>query len=679
MLRILVPFAAGILLHDYCNSWYPPVILLAIAVVAYAMLALLGTSPIKRYKFRPFFFIPIAAAGLSLGWIAALIHCPPRIPAEQRSHVQLTGRVQELAFTDFSMRMTVDLMDAKLPRCKVEVSTRGCDYTMRAGDVITWNGQLHEVGNLGNPFEMDYAAYLLHEKGIRYQQHLPHSQIHRIGHSSTLTTRMADVRRGLTLKVMNSRLSPAAQKLVVALLLGDNDMIDKTTRMEFSGAGIAHVLALSGLHMGIIAMLIWWLLFPLDYLRLKKLRLMITLMAIGCFAVFTGQSPSVVRSALMMGLTCCSVIFYRRSNPINSLCVAALLILVFSPASIYSVGFQLSFTTVAAILLFFSQQSLPLNMGNNALNRLIAISFTTLIATLATLSLTAHYFHTVSFLSLVTNVLVLPVLPVFMVLGALFLLLMAAGLHCALLDHALDAMSRYVHWSASTVFNIPWSHAGSVYVSTTGAIAYMVFIALLAMWLCRRDHRYYLWAAGGVCIFMLAHSLWLDSRMSRHGLVVFNSFSSTPVLYYDNGIGYFWVPDDPQCDVEVLNRFFAGFLSAHHIDETQVIDNDSTIRMSGVLISPPFAHLMNHRILAAGRSRWEKMGTASSSKMLINDIILTKRFKGPLTRLRERFDFDRVIISGAMQPSVLFATLHECDSLGVTAHALHNDGACEFQ
>jgi competence protein ComEC len=153
---------------------------------------------------------------------------------------------------------------------------------------------------------------MLHSKGIRYEQHLPVGDIRKVGLSPTLITRLAEVRRALASKVFNSMLSPGAQHFVVALLLGDSHYIDKMTRAEFSTAGIAHVLALSGLHVGIIALLIYWLLFPLDYMGLKKLRLALTLAAIVLFAVFTGLSPSVVRATVMTGFVFASLIFYLK-------------------------------------------------------------------------------------------------------------------------------------------------------------------------------------------------------------------------------------------------------------------------------------------------------------------------------------------------------------------------------
>ena len=659
----------GILAHHMWYCWWMPAMLIVIAIIAYRWLIANSRSPQGRLRWRTYFIVPIAVVSMGLGWLGAIIHCPPQLTEAQRTGRILTGRIAELDYTDFSMQMKVDLLDRQLPPCKVLISTRGCDYRMQAGDLVAWQAALDETGNLGNPDEMDYAAFLLHSEGIRYQQHLTLGQLKRIGQSPTLTTRMANVRRNLQLKVFNSRLSPAAQQFVCALLLGNSGIIDKATRQEFSAAGVAHVLALSGLHVGFIALIIWWLLFPLDFLRMKKVRLAITLLAIIAFAVFTGLSPSVVRSTVMIGMVFASYILYRRSVSLNALALAALIILVFSPSSLYSVGFQLSFITVGAVLLF---ASLPeaLKSRYNWVNYITSTVITSLVAMLATVALSAHYFHTISLMSVISNLLILPVLPVFMVLGALFLLVTSAGLSWNILNWLIDGIYRYIHGVTVTVNAIPGSHVSGVYVSSVGVVAYFVTIALVVLWIYRRNFRFLL-AAGCVLVLMLAHSLWQDYTTPRQGLVIFNSFSSTPVLYYDYGKGYVWTPDEEDTDSISFARYYAGFLARHEIQELRFITTGDTIALDGAMIRPPHAHLMGRRILAVGSGPWKRATT--QHPLRVDDIIITKRYHGTAAKLKELYRFDRLIISGAMQEKERL--MNECDSLGIKTHDLSTHGA----
>jgi len=647
-MRILVPLACGILIHPAAPFWQLPSLLILVAAIGYLWIHHISQQPNERLRWRPFLIAPLSLCALALGWGAAIIHEPAHIDTSLINGKVLTGRVVGLDYTDFSMRLKVDVLDHDLPQCKVLVSTRGCDYTMQAGDLVAWPAELIEVSNLGNPDEMDYASYLLHSEGIRYQQHLPVATVKKIGHSPTLFTRLTNLRRQLQLKIFNTSISPSSQHFIVALLLGDQSVIDKDTRQDFSAAGVAHILALSGLHIGVITLIIWWLLFPLDYMRLKKCRLLITLAAIALFAVFTGLSPSVVRSTIMIGLVFAAQFYHRRSVSFNALAVAALLILIFKPSAIYSVGFQLSFITVAAIVLF-ARVPQSLESKHQWVNHFTSTIITSLVAMLATIALSAHYFHTISLMSVLSNLFILPVLPVFMSLGALFLLVTVAGMHWPVLNCAIDTINDYIHWIARTVKMIPGSHWEGIYVSTFGIIIYFAIITLVAMWLYRRRYSYLI-AAGVALAVLLGHSLWVDVHTPRQGLVVLSSFTSTPVLSYSNGQGLVWTPDGEDTDSSAFVRFYAGFIARHGINHLKFIDNNDTIRTSQALIKPPLAYLMGHRILAVGNSNWKNV-SSPSHRLALDEIIITSRYRGDVEPLLERYRFDRMVISVAHQES----------------------------
>ena len=673
VIRILSPFVVGILVHRLWHSWWAPLLLIVLAVIGYAVLSARVRSPQERLRQRHLFIVPLAMVALALGWLCAVIHCPPHLTVEQRNGRMMTGCISHVDYTDFSMRLYLDVLDADLPRCKVLVSTRGCDYTLKTGDILTWPARLAEVGNMGNPGEMDYAGYLLDSKGIRYQQHLPVGQIMRIGYHPSVMSSMAAVRQNLERQVFSSRLSSGAQQFVVALILGDSGFIDKVTRAEFSAAGVAHILALSGLHVGFIALIIWWMLFPLDYVGLKKLRLVITLAAITLFAVFTGLSPSVVRATVMIGFVFASLIFHRRSVSLNALLMAALVILLFWPSALYGVGFQLSFITVGAVLLF-ARVPVCLESRYQVLNRLTATVITSVVALLATVVLTAHYFHTVSLMSVLSNLLILPVLPVFMPLAALFLLVTASGMEWHFLNHVIDALYGYIRWAAGAVNGLPLSHLGGVYVTTFGVIAYFVVMALVMMWLYRRHFSYLLAAACALAV-LLGHSIWVDAHTARRGVIIFNSFSSTPLLYYDHGKGYVWTPDDQEPDSADFSRFYAGFLARHGIDDLHFVLEGDTLHLDDAFIRPPYAMLMGHRMMAVGSGK-RKQSTVN--RLLdFDDIIVTRRFHGSAAGLKQYYGFNRIVISGGLYENMALES--ECDSLHLDSYNIARRGALEIE
>ena len=156
-------------------------------------------------------------------------------------------------------------------------------------------------------------------------------------------------------------------------------------------------------------------------------------------------------------------------------------------------------------------------------------------------------------------------------------------------------------------------------------------------------------------------------------MMVFNAFTSTPVLYYDHGKAWVWTPDDEEVDSTTFSRYYAGFLASHNISELQFIVGDSVQCLDGALFKPPHVHLMGRRLLAMGAGRWRHM--TSPQPLQLNQIIVTNRFHGTAAKLRELYRFDTLIISGAMHSTSLKPLLHACDSLDIPYHDLSQQGA----
>jgi hypothetical protein len=247
-----------------------------------------------------------------------------------------------------------------------------------------------------------------------------------------------------------------------------------------------------------------------------------------------------------------------------------------------------------------------------------------------------------------------------MVLGAIFLLVTAGGGHWQVLDTAIDGIDRYIHGAARMVNAIPGSHVSGVYVSSMGVVIWFIIMSLIGLWLYRRNYRWLL-AAACATVVLLAHSLWLDAHTPQRGLVIFNAYSSTPLLYFEAGKGYVWTPDDEQNDSSAFAHIHAGFMARHGINELVMVQGDTVLDLNGAFFKPPYAYLMGRRVIAVGSGRWKN--ATVDNPMQLDDIIVTKRFHGNAAKLKELYRFERLVISGAMHDAS--PLIHECDSLAV--------------
>lgn len=674
LLRILIPYALGVAAGMGRNALGIPLALMAIALMTIVVMAR-AKSPGIVLRLRPLWIIPIAMTGFGLGWINVWLAEPLTIDTAALEGKPLVARVDHIAMRDFSMKLTATLITTDgepSSAIKTELTTRGCDYTLQAGDLVAFTAHLRPIVNRGNPDEMDYVRYM-HEKGIRYTQHLPADYLVKCGTQPSLMTRLFNLKHRVEHHILASDLSAPVQHLIIAVILGNNDYIDTDTRSRFSQAGIAHILALSGLHVSLIVGIIWFLLFPLDFLRLKKLRLLISVVALVVFALFTGLSPSVVRATLMVGLTYIAMVLYRQSPPGNAIALAALVILVISPLSLTNVGFQLSFVTVASLIVFF--RPLDFTQNKNATVRFFgSILLTSAIASLSTMALTAHYFNMVSPMSWLANLVVLPLFTVMMPLCVAEVLLCICGVQIGLVERMLEWGYQAIDNISQAITALPASHLGNIYISNVSLITYFVILACLALWLHRKRFRYLLLSGAGV-VALLASMFVTRLNTPQQGLLILNNYSCTPILYYNNHRAQLWIPDDNgTTTVGDLQRYHSNLLAHRAIEQVDVVVGQTTLGQGEGFIKPPFCHAMGQRIMCVTNKSWKRL----HDRLDVDWLVMCRQSHYSPTEVLEHVQAKTIILSGAIYDKNYEVLKQQCATLKhVTLHSLRDDGAID--
>lgn len=280
--------------------------------------------------------------------------------------------------------------------------------------------------------DYDYGKYLLQNKkvGVGFVQP---SYWKRIGNAPLRTIRAYAIglRQRLIQRYIDAGLTDRSLAFISAITLGEKDSLDSNLREAFAVAGVAHVLAISGLHTGIIYLVITSLLTcfgfyrPLYEQRFRRVLLSVAIICIMWgYAFVTGMSPSVMRASLMLTIIQVGWMCGRHSISYNSLAATACICLWANPLSLFNVSFQLSFTAVLGILLFAKYLSYLFNMKGNWLLRWPRIIITTSIAaTIGTLPVTLYYFGQISHYFLLTNLVILPITYILVILGVAVLLL----------------------------------------------------------------------------------------------------------------------------------------------------------------------------------------------------------------------------------------------------------------
>jgi competence protein ComEC len=266
---------------------------------------------------------------------------------------------------------------------------------------------------------------------------------------------------------------PESKQIALALLLGQKESLSKEVKQAYSATGTQHILAVSGLHVGIIYSI---LLLPLTFFKqkghvLQKSYLIFVLGLIWIYALMTGFSPSVVRAVVMFSLVTLGQMRKRKPSIWNILAFSALLLLVLDPDIQTDLGFQLSYLAVAGIV---GLQPILLRMwapSNRVLDYFWQMATVTLAAQLITSPLTLHYFHSFPTYFLVANLLIVPLSYVILCVGVPFLLLAWIPIVGSVLGASVDFLLFIQNEITYTLQELPAALWKGIHLSFVGMVA----------------------------------------------------------------------------------------------------------------------------------------------------------------------------------------------------------------
>jgi len=289
------------------------------------------------------------------------------------------------------------------------------------GDFLHVEGKLHRPFNFSEDKNFSYEDYLK-TRGI----HLLLS-IKKDGRIEVLANNQGNSLRALSLmaryklkRILSLNLTPKEAGIMQAILLGDRSHIPKHVRLLFVQTGTAHILAISGLHVGVVVGLILIMLKVLPLGRRVQFLLAITFL-IG-YAFLTGGRPSVVRATSMAVVFLASFVVEKETDTLNTLCLAALIILLINPLSLFDIGFQLSFTCVLSIIFLSPKlKSIFIRWRSPEKSKMMRFVYDSISVSLGIWlgvdGLIAYYFGIITPITVLANLIVVPLLSVIVVLG----------------------------------------------------------------------------------------------------------------------------------------------------------------------------------------------------------------------------------------------------------------------
>lgn len=325
-------------------------------------------------------------------------------------------------------------------------------YTYRPGDIVSATGILRDARAKDIvPDAADYNRYL-YLQGVNSVLWLTKEEMYPISKASenTLSNILDKARAATTNAIIDSGAGSDASAFLTAVIVGDDSYLQPDTDEAFRTSGLAHLLALSGLHIGIIIMFIT---VCLSWMRPSRygyrIFYILIIAASFAYAAFAGMTPSVVRAACMLAVLCVSAIFQRRANVYNSLCVAIFLWLVINPLWLFAPGFQMSVCAVLGITIALRAVN-AYRIRRTWVKKALRIVIVPMAAMAATAIPAMAYFHTFPLYFLPANILASIAIAPMMFCGVLLAIATMTGIGHGALAYACDRLYAFIEFSAKT-------------------------------------------------------------------------------------------------------------------------------------------------------------------------------------------------------------------------------------
>lgn len=325
-------------------------------------------------------------------------------------------------------------------------------YTYRPGDIVSATGILRDARAKDIvPDAADYNRYL-YLQGVNSVLLLTKEEMYPISKASdnTLSNILDKARAATANAIIDSGAGSDASAFLTAVIVGDDSYLQPDTDEAFRTSGLAHLLALSGLHVGIIIMFIT---VCLSWMRPSRygyrIFYILIIAASFAYAAFAGMTPSVVRAACMVAVLCVSAIFQRRANVYNSLCVAIFLWLVINPLWLFAPGFQMSVCAVLGITIALRAVN-AYRIRRTWVKKALRIVIVPMAAMAATAIPAMAYFHTFPLYFLPANILASIAIAPMMFCGVLLAIATMTGIGHGALAYACDRLYAFIEFSAKT-------------------------------------------------------------------------------------------------------------------------------------------------------------------------------------------------------------------------------------
>jgi len=518
---------------------------------------------------------------------------------------------------------------------------------LKYGDIIIFSSKLNKPKSPLNPGEFDYGSYLL-QNGIVYTSYISSKNWKLIDYNpiNPIIAIAGNIRFKILSMLSQHGLSGNDYAVAAAILLGFDDFMGDNLKQDYIMAGAMHILCVSGLHVGIIFLVIS---FMLSFLRNNKfnniLKAIILTISVWTYATITGLSPSVQRASLMLTVFIIGNVLNRNRDTYNTLAISALMLLIINPLLIFNVGFQLSYAAVIGIITFHQPIYNLIYIKNAAADKIWSITVLSFAAQLATFPIATYYFHFFPPWFWLTNLFTFPLSFLIIATGLLFVLTSWIPLIPQLIGWALSGMIYLLNYVVGIVKFLPFSGIDYIYTSITMLFSIYLLIMLTFILLTKKKLKLLI-PVLTILTLIISLSTYHKYKTITQKKIAIYSINKHSAYDFINGNQHVLISDSTLMDKN-LDYQLKNSRTKWGIDNLQTIPVNDTIINNLVSIIDNFLFFEDMTIYIADGS---ENYYPTETKLPLDLVIISGKKNIDIRQLNSIFDFNKVVIDSSVPP-----------------------------
>ncbi len=528
---------------------------------------------------------------------------------------------------------------------------------------------LQPVKNTGNPGCFDYKRYCAFQ-GISHQVNLKQGEYVplKIENENLFRKFLFSTRAKIVLLLKRYIPGEKEAGLAEAMLIGYKEDLDQRLVQSYSNTGVVHIIAISGLHLGLIYWLLTLLCKPLAQRKGGKLVQPILIIAgLWLFSFVAGGSPSVLRSAVMFTCVVIGAHLNRKTSIYNSLAASAFLLLCYDPFWLWDAGFQLSYAAVLSLAIFYKPIYNLLFVSNKLLDLLWKSISVTLAAQILTVPVSIYLFHQFPNLFLIANLLAVP-LSSLIIIGEI--ILCAVGMFPFIASWVGYLLHHTIYWLNTfieQVGNLPYATMGNLQINEAQLVCLYVFISAMAWWLLNNKRKGAVLSLMALLFFIIFRAVEIWNTGQQKKLIVYNipRHSAIDVMV---GTKYFFKGDSLLQHDDLLQKF--------HLQPCRLLHRViNTFNPGNILVEKNFFRFGNTSFLLFDTSLDL---TTFYPKTPIDIIILSNNPPIQIAQLTGAFQCRQFVFDASNPAWKVAKWQQECAQLGLAAFSVADKGAFVF-